>query len=150
MEVSLHLCIYIMINKCQLLLSNDRCSGQLTALNCQEGTLMLHMQLDPGLSHQNWSPQTNFGSQNWSPLAKNSPPRGTKFGKHICLPKLVSHAKLRVYTHACMHIDNVRMMLSSSQLARGPNLPGSNYFAKISQCIIIAICMASYIGDRIW
>ena len=31
---------------------------------------------------KNWS-RTNFGSQKWSSLAKISPPRGTKFGKHI-------------------------------------------------------------------
>ena len=71
-----------------------------------------------GLSHQNWSPRTNFGCQNRSPgpisAAKSGPPCKTE-------SLYPAHARL-----ACTHIDNVRMRLSSSQLARGPNLPGSN------------------------
>ena len=74
-------------------------------------------------------PRTDFGSQDWSPLAKNSPPRGTKVGKHIASYACQNRSPMQnceFIPSACMHIDNVRIMLRSSQLARGPNLPRSN------------------------
>ena len=79
-------------------------------------------------------PRTDFGSQKWSPLAKNNPPRGTKFGKHM-LAKIGPPSKTEsLYPeHACTLIMYTR--LSSSRPTEA--------LTRQSQLISIAkICMS--------
>ena len=64
-----------------------------------------------GLSHQNWSSQTDFGCQNWSPLAKTISPWESTFAESICQNQFPTKVAL-IFMHGYMDVRSYYIIYS--------------------------------------